>query len=1255
MSDSDRDHYRRLIEELFCDPNAEFPGYELVDGPVVLVPGVLARAEILLTQDTSERYELNLFDGVHGFSGELWERSARALVRTRPLAHPGLPEVEAATFLAARDLAFTLTKAQGQPVDPGFVAAWARHDPTAAFEKFSLLMDALKELHDLRILHRGLLPGAIRMLVRDGEVSRLALGRFEMSTFISNIVRRVAGGNPTEVRQIIRSLYLQPDPGCLPREANAAGATRIAIARHLAYIAPEMHQYLFDERTRSRRNWEGTDLFGLGVFGWELFCGAIQDVLPDELEAVAAAEGADRVAPLAGLNRAMHTYLYEGAELPVELKNLLGKMLKLKPDDRGTVFEMATRLEYGWDAIHYEWDERPAKPYLVAFMPEDSVATIYEFRKWISRSPEDPAGRAELKEFFERELRQGLLAHSITGASGYATGREDRLREAEWLLIGEKAVWFCSFLRVFGNRQADQIVPEVLLIKWLRDHEYAQELSRASPRRRLPPIELFSFRDGDRVDHLLPGRPSWEKLTESVRSTRVRDSEVEKDLKSLDFLLDYQRVVLEARTYPFVLDGDPTPGGTVLLKYDAHRDAGWRHRSPLLTAYADPGAGRRPLMGDFFQRLERDSGMVDAAAETEPEAVLVDIDPTLDLPSFTKRDAVQAQFVGKRDADTIEVRILRGTAPARGWIRPKADVGSRPQLARQLRARQALQQQLSLVRSLRKPISHDIGQRQWTIEARDDLRGNAPEIIRDMLSLQPVYVLQGPPGSGKTKAASEAVRQFLAVERAARVLVSAQSNFALDNLAESLVKVLPPNTVLRVTADRAESRTVAESIQPYTIDQITVRVTNDIRKTIAARLAVREGAAKPSGDGSDDDEIDEDLRKARRALSEEWLASVQDNQVELGERLRSGVSVVLATCSLAATIFDGAFRLDEAFDWVIVEEAAKAWPTELIIPLVLGPRWTLIGDHRQLGAHRGDEVAGFLDSLANDVNPDLKAHHQAKEDRLRVLNLFGSFFTDEPKQADDDPTIRAAVTGEGRPGQRLKMYAVGRLRKQFRMHPDIAEPVGRVFYPVEPVVYEDNMPVSFLESDLKTTLREHGVTEPGVLVGKALVWLNTDGYPDCVDQPLWRNEGEVDLIDRLVTRMKPPATPAVTGRANEDDGLVVLTPYRAQVRRLRKRASLAGRVYTVHSFQGHEADRVVVSLVRSTRVEGGLTRNVGHVGQDEVVNVLLSRARRLLVLVGNFEHFATRGGPNWAMLTRVIDRYGTVVPAASMDQPGILG
>jgi hypothetical protein len=1259
-SEQDVQHYADLIDELFCRPTAEFAGYQRLGPPEVLVPGVMARAPLLPPDDVNN-CELTIFEGIDGFAGELWERSARTMLRMRPLRHAGLPEIAAAKFLPGRGMGFTLTRDPGAPMKLDEAAAWAAANPLEAFEQFSVLLDALRQLHGARIMHRGLMPGAFRYHA-DGDAGpvRLSLARFEMSALISNVIRRVAGSDVAEVREIVRALYLTPDPGA----ASGPPGSPFDLARHLAYLPPEMHAYLFDEQAQSRRDWEGTDTFGLGVLGWELFCGALPRILPDELGAVASSEGPARIQALCELNHAMRRHLSIRAAVPDGLRAALRHMIDPKPDGRETSFELATRIEQGWDGIHGAWEAPAEQTYLVAFMPEESVETIYNHRQWISRSPDDPAGQELLREFFIKELRQASLVHSRTGAYGYATGTDSSLKEAEWVLVGEQALWFCSFLRTYRmGGEVEKIIPEVLVIKYLKEHDYAPELSGAYPRRRLPEIELVPFRPRQPFTFSYQGRPSWEKLAETVRSRGSRDEQDERFLQSLDFLLDYQRMVLDARTYPFTLDNSG-PGAATLLRFDESRDAAWRHRSPLFTAYVSD-ARRRPKMGDFFKGLAHDAAdLADTGPESDPEWIMVDIGRRPDQPAFG-RDAPVAQFIARRDAETIEVRPRSGAKlPAKGWLRPNSDSGSSPQLARQVRARQALQNQPATIRSLRDPVSYEISRGHWPL-ADLDLDGNAPDVIRDMLALEPFYALQGPPGSGKTTAASHALAMFLAVNRGARVLVSAQSNFALDHLAARLVKTLPPGTVvLREVPEGRPDSNVSIGIQQLTADNLTLTLTQNVEKALAPLAPGAAGGAALGSNGKPPPEgaapvpsretrhaaelSDEERRLAEAKLAGEWLARIQNNQVELGERVRSSASVVLATCSISATVFDGARRLDEAFDWVIVEEAAKAWPTEVVIPLVLGTRWTLIGDHRQLGAHRGEAVAAFLDSLRSYPNEEVRVHYEAREDRLKVLNLFKSLFEEPPSSGTGTPVGAAAAGRVATGGEGLYAKGRGRLTMQFRMHRDIAEPVSRVFYPKDPLTLDaDGLAESFLQSHPRATAG-HGVTHPSILAGAALVWLDTAGHPDCTDHPMWTNDGEVDLVEALVSRMRPP--PAPTGSDEGENSLVVLTPYRAQAAKLRRRGELLGRVHTVHSFQGREADRVVVSLVRSADVDGGPASNVGHVGQDEVANVLLSRALRLLVVIGNLGHFAANGGPRWRDLITVITRYGRVVSALDWDQ-----
>jgi hypothetical protein len=1194
--------YTKLVEELFChEETSPFPGFHRVAPVEVLVDGVLARTRL---ERYSAQYDVTVFDRVEGFAGELWERSAKTLLRLRAMDHPALPVIEIAKQRPSEGVAFTITQSLGGPLDLNEAVHWAAAKPLEAFEQFSLLLDALKRLHGARVMHRLLLPTAIRWRVDGDSSPKLSLSRFEMSALISNLIRRVVSGDATEIRWVTRRLYLSP--------ADNAALNTEAGARHLAYLAPEIHPYLFDENHRSRRDWDKTDLFGLGVFGWELFYGGIPQRLPAELAAVASAEPSQRIRALSDLHAALRRVLRDSPDVPAELKAVLMSMLAPEPDGRESSYNLAGVMERSWDVIRSVWEGKISKPYLVAFMPDESADTLYKERGWISRSPRDAAGREELKAFYQDELQDAYLVHSLTGAEGYATGPSDVLREAEWVLIGRRAVWFCAYLRDKGlDGSTREIFKDTLIIKYLREHIYAKEIYTAQPRRKVPAVDLIAFFPQQSISDKRVSRPSWEPLTNSVNRSNLRDPENEKFLQSMDFLLDYERAALDARTYPYIAFD---PGGSyVELQLDESRDDIWRQRNPLMTAYCgDPR--RRPPLGDFLASLD------DGNDWTE-----VSLDGRLESPGFTGSSNT-VQYAERLDENTITVRVKPGVnVPKRGWLRPEEDSGSRPQLGRQLRARQALEGQPTLMSELRRPRPMEIGQQDWDVDPEGNLHGNSPEVILAMLSRLPFYALQGPPGSGKTTAVANALKLFLANERGAKVLVSAQSNYALDNLAERLIKLLPESfIILREMSQRGEDK-VSKAVQQFTLDNLSQRTYNKIVKTLQTRL-------KQHDTGDPDPEFERRLTETEQQISREWLETVRSGQLELSDRLRNGASVVLATCSVAADALSDSTDITENFDWVIVEEAAKAWPTELVVPLTLGTRWTLIGDHRQLGAHRSDDVETFLESLRNHPNEKVKLHYLSREDRLKVLNLFRNLF---------EPTTTKGTAGPQTVAQALSDHTqgLGQLNMQFRMHRDIAEPVRRVFYRSDPPQEDaDGLWKSFLESHSSVT-KPHGVTRPPYLRNRPLVWIDTADYPGCQDQPMWFNEGEVVLIDRLVGHLRPESAPSGDGPGS----LAILTPYKKQLEKLEGRGNLTNRVFTVHSFQGREADRVIVSLVRTTRVGSDPRQNVGHVGKDEVANVLLSRAKRLLVLVGGFNHFRDNGGQSWRDVTSLVERFGTRV------------
>lgn len=89
-------------------------------------------------------------------------------------------------------------------------------------------------------------------------------------------------------------------------------------------------------------------------------------------------------------------------------------------------------------------------------------------------------------------------------------------------------------------------------------------------------------------------------------------------------------------------------------------------------------------------------------------------------------------------------------------------------------------------------------------------------------------------------------------------------------------------------------------------------------------------------------------------------------------------------------------------------------------------------------------------------------------------------------------------------------------------------------------------------------------------------------------------------------------------RKYKEHNIAVLTPYAAQVECIKKTVQNIKknniRVSTVDSFQGLEADIVLLSLVRSNP-----SGQIGFLRQPNRVCVALSRARWALYMVGNME------------------------------------
>lgn len=350
------------------------------------------------------------------------------------------------------------------------------------------------------------------------------------------------------------------------------------------------------------------------------------------------------------------------------------------------------------------------------------------------------------------------------------------------------------------------------------------------------------------------------------------------------------------------------------------------------------------------------------------------------------------------------------------------------------------------------------------------------------------------------------------------------------------------------------------------------------------------------------------------AVLAKYLDELRLQPQRIEQAVRAYATVLGATCQQAASErMRGVLGLDPKsgieFDTVVVDEAARASPLDLLIPMAMSRRRiVLVGDHRQL-PHLLDpqtetemEQAGELDA--------------AGRAGLRE-SLFERLVTGLRRLERDDPQQPRRVV---------------MLDAQFRMHPLLGQFVSRTFY----------------EAAGEEPIR---AGRPAADFGHAV-----PGYEDCVcawiDVPAQdrdtrdRRHGSSRIREVEAERVAREARRILDACPHLSVG--VITFYAAQRERIFEHLQAGGiseradgqwrirpqwqrdeaggerlRVGSVDAFQGMEFDVVLLSIVRTDTALGSgerelaLTRKYGFLRVANRLNVAMSRQRRLLIAVGD--------------------------------------
>ena len=163
----------------------------------------------------------------------------------------------------------------------------------------------------------------------------------------------------------------------------------------------------------------------------------------------------------------------------------------------------------------------------------------------------------------------------------------------------------------------------------------------------------------------------------------------------------------------------------------------------------------------------------------------------------------------------------------------------------------------------------------------------------------------------------------------------------------------------------------------------------------------------------------------------------------------------------------------------------------------------------------------------------------------------------------------------------------------------------------------------------------------------ALHFVDTDGMRGSRERRgpggTLRNETEVRVAAHVVRLLDE--------RCSRELSMAVIAMYAEQVERLRqalgrRKFKRSVKIDTVDSFEGREEDLVVISLVRSN--ERG---RIGFLRVPNRLNVAVSRARRLVVCIGDAATLRSGEESMYGVLVEAARESGGYIPAAEVMSP----
>ena len=550
--------------------------------------------------------------------------------------------------------------------------------------------------------------------------------------------------------------------------------------------------------------------------------------------------------------------------------------------------------------------------------------------------------------------------------------------------------------------------------------------------------------------------------------------------------------------------------------------------------------------------------------------------------------------------------------------------GSIQQLKRHSKILDIINQHNELVENLTKPeIKHSYDNYDKNIlKTLDISKQNAFDKIMKTL---PLNLVQGPPGVGKTFLVTALVKQIFDKSSSSRILLTAQSHDTVQHLSYEIKKLFQENSFPPLIFECNKSSLKKDLPHQNELDFQAKYYLSQFTKSKIFN--------------------DSQCNKQKKEIFSCLSSSNSYDRYPIINLLINSANIVFSTTNsdyVARMIKDRA-----QFDWTITEETGKATGLELVSPLLLSHRRLMIGDHKQLPPYKSTEIKTILS------NPNLLSNAIKEARRISSHDVIGETVKDFLIDLDDNNILlddigreaaknlmlfESLVTEEERQnklyyekfGQNKQNSFFSTLDFQYRMHPHIAEIVSKTFYNNK-LLSDKKVTETFLNQRSNVYLST--LSEPDNL--SPIIWINT---PDIQrvrsksgDKPSWSNSYESKLVVEVLKQLEINNISSPT--------LAILSPYSEQINSISKRIvkeknkndkfnhiidkfnypnGHSNFCNTVDSFQGSEADIVIVSLVRNNS-RGAPKSALGFLLDQRRINVLLSRARYKLIVIGCYD------------------------------------